>query len=71
MADKIANVVDVTDAPPTTWDMTRRTEYLDWTEDVVAGCRETNVPLEKLYDEVLERGRAKFRRWARRAHDQE
>ena len=61
LADKIANVLDVTDAPPATWDLTRRIEYLDWTEKVVAGCRGTNAPLEKLYDEVLERGRAKFR----------
>src|SRR5580765_8129702 len=60
LADKIANVQDVTDAPPTTWDLTRRIEYLDWTEKVVAGCRGANPSLEKRYDEVLERGRAKF-----------
>jgi (p)ppGpp synthase/HD superfamily hydrolase len=61
LADKIANVQDVTDAPPANWDLERRIEYLNWTEKVVAGCRGTNGPLEKLYDEVLKRGRAKFR----------
>lgn len=61
LGDKIANVQDVTDAPPANWDLARRIEYLDWTEKVVAGCRGTNAPLEKLYDEVLKRGRAKFR----------
>ena len=61
LADKIANVQDVTDAPPANWDRARRIDYLDWTEKVVAGCRGTNAPLEKLYDEVLKRGRAKFR----------
>jgi guanosine-3',5'-bis(diphosphate) 3'-pyrophosphohydrolase len=61
LADKIANVQDVTDAPPAHWDRARRIDYLDWTEKVVAGCRGTNAPLEKLYDEVLQRGRAKFR----------
>ncbi len=61
LADKIANVQDVTDAPPATWDLARRIAYLDWTEKVVAGCRGANAPLEKLYDEVLKRGRAKFR----------
>jgi (p)ppGpp synthase/HD superfamily hydrolase len=61
LADKIANVLDVTDAPPATWNLTRRMGYLDWTEKVVAGCRGTNAPLEQLYNEVLERGRAKFR----------
>jgi (p)ppGpp synthase/HD superfamily hydrolase len=60
LADKIANVHDVTDAPPANWDLARRIGYLDWTESVVAGCRGTNVPLEKLYDEELKRGRAKF-----------
>jgi guanosine-3',5'-bis(diphosphate) 3'-pyrophosphohydrolase len=59
-ADKIANVQDVTDAPPATWNQTRRLDYLDWTEKVVAGCRGTNVPLERLYDEVLRKGRSKF-----------
>jgi GTP diphosphokinase / guanosine-3',5'-bis(diphosphate) 3'-diphosphatase len=53
-------VQDVTDAPPADWDLTRRIGYLDWTERVVAGCRGTNGMLEKLYDEVLERGRKKF-----------
>jgi hypothetical protein len=61
LADRIANVRDVTDAPPAKWDLARRIDYLDWTENVVAGCRGTNAPLEKLYDEVLKRGRAKFR----------
>ena len=61
LADKIANVQDVTDAPPADWDRARRIDYLDWTEKVVAGCRGTNGPLEKLYDEVLKRGRAKVR----------
>jgi hypothetical protein len=61
LADKIANVQDVTDAPPANWDRARRLGYLEWTEKVVAGCRGTNGPLEKLYDEVLKRGRAKFR----------
>ena len=61
LADKIANVQDVTDAPPADWDRARRIDYLEWTEKVVAGCRGTNAPLEKLYDDVLKRGRATFR----------
>jgi guanosine-3',5'-bis(diphosphate) 3'-pyrophosphohydrolase len=61
LADKISNVRDVTERPPKKWRLARRRKYLDWTEKVVAGCRGTNAPLEKLYDEVLKRGRAKFR----------
>jgi guanosine-3',5'-bis(diphosphate) 3'-pyrophosphohydrolase len=58
IADKISNVRDVTDSPPADWDFARRTEYLNWTEKVVAGCRGTNAALERYYDEVLEKGRA-------------
>jgi guanosine-3',5'-bis(diphosphate) 3'-pyrophosphohydrolase len=57
LADKIANVQDVANAPPADWDLARRIDYLDWTEKVVAGCRGANGPLEKLYDEVLKKGR--------------
>ena len=60
LADKIANVRDVTENPPQDWSLARRIEYLDWTEKVVAGCRGTNDGLEKLYDEVLKKGRVKF-----------
>ena len=58
LADKIANVQDVTECPPATWDLAKRTEYLDWTEKVVAGCRGVHPALERYYDEVLKKGRA-------------
>ena len=57
LADKISNVIAVTETPPAKWPLSRRKEYLDWTEQVVAGLRGCNAPLEKLYDEVLARGR--------------
>jgi guanosine-3',5'-bis(diphosphate) 3'-pyrophosphohydrolase len=62
LADKIANVRDVMESPPPDWSLARRIEYLDWTEQVVAGCRGTNDALEKLYDGVLKKGRMKFGR---------
>jgi len=58
LADKIANVIAVTETPPAKWPLSRRKEYLDWTEQVVAGVRGCNPALEKLYDEVLARGRS-------------
>lgn len=58
IADKIANIRDVTHYPPARWDLTRRREYLDWTETVVAGCRGANPRLEATYDQVLQEGRA-------------
>lgn len=60
LADKIANLRDVSDSPPADWTDVRRVEYLDWTEKVVAGCRGTNEALEKLYDQTLSTGRAKL-----------
>lgn len=57
LGDKICNVIDVSDTPPADWTKARRTEYLDWAEQVVAGCRGTNAALERRFDEVVERGR--------------
>ncbi len=57
IADKIANVQSVTQTPPTNWSLERRREYLNWTEQVVAGCRGSNEALEKFYDRALESGR--------------
>jgi guanosine-3',5'-bis(diphosphate) 3'-pyrophosphohydrolase len=60
LADKIANVRDVTEAPPAEWNVDRRISYLDWTEKVIAGCRGTNESLERYYDRMLETARAKL-----------
>jgi (p)ppGpp synthase/HD superfamily hydrolase len=57
LADKISNVLGVTHTPPAKWSVVRRSEYLDWTEAVVAGLRGSNPALEKLYDELLAEGR--------------
>ncbi len=57
IADKIANIGDVTHHPPTHWNLVRRREYLDWTAQVVAGCRGVNPRLEAIYDRVLREGR--------------
>jgi guanosine-3',5'-bis(diphosphate) 3'-pyrophosphohydrolase len=57
LADKISNVRSVTETPPAQWPLSRRQEYLDWTEKVCAGLRGCNPALETLYAELLERGR--------------
>jgi guanosine-3',5'-bis(diphosphate) 3'-pyrophosphohydrolase len=58
LADKICNTRDVARAPPSNWSMQRRSDYLDWSEAVVAGCRGVNEHLERYFDEVLVRARA-------------
>jgi len=60
LADKIANVRDVSTTPPSGWSLERRREYLDWTQDVIAGCRGVNSELEACYDEALAGGRLKL-----------
>lgn len=57
IGDKICNVADVTDHPPSDWPLERRREYLDWAQAVVAGCRGANSSLEVHFDRVLARGR--------------
>ena len=57
LADKIANIRGVTQAPPADWTLARRQEYLNWTEQVVAGCRGCNAALEDFYDRMLAEGR--------------
>ncbi|MBE9139083.1 bifunctional (p)ppGpp synthetase/guanosine-3',5'-bis(diphosphate) 3'-pyrophosphohydrolase [Nodosilinea sp. LEGE 07088] len=57
MADKIANIQDVTLSPPADWSAQRRQDYLDWSEQVVAGCRGANAALEALFDQSLAQGR--------------
>ncbi len=61
LADKICNVRDVATAPPADWSVQRRSEYLDWSERVVAGCRGVNAALEGYYDELLAEGRRRIR----------
>src|SRR5437762_7741677 len=53
LADKISNVRSVTQTPPADWPLQRRREYLDWTEQVVAGLRGCNASLESLYYQLL------------------
>jgi len=61
IADKIMNVIDITNNPPSDWPMERLTDYLDWSEKVVAGLRGVNLRLEDLFDKCLAKGREKYR----------
>ena len=57
LADKTCNVLDMTRHPPTRWSHARRLKYLDWSEQVVAGCRGTNAALERCFAAALAAGR--------------
>ncbi len=58
IADKISNVTDVSDNPPSGWDMNRRMEYLDWAEMVVEKCPVVSKPLLTQFELILASGRS-------------
>jgi guanosine-3',5'-bis(diphosphate) 3'-pyrophosphohydrolase len=53
LGDKISNIADVTDNPPSDWSVERRREYIDWGEAVVTGMRGSNAALERRFDQVV------------------
>ena len=55
LADKIANVRDVADHPPSEWPIERRREYFDWAKRVVDGLRGTHAGLEAAFDAAYAR----------------
>ncbi len=55
LADKIANLSDLLDAPPADWDNERMQAYARWSKEVVEGCRAASVPLARRFDAVYER----------------
>jgi (p)ppGpp synthase/HD superfamily hydrolase len=62
LADKTANVMAIAHAPPDGWSLARRREYLNWAEQVVAGLRGCNPPLEARFDQVLAEARRQLER---------
>ena len=50
LADKIANLRDLSHAPPTGWSKSRKQDYFDWARAVVAGLRGVNRRLEAAFD---------------------
>ncbi|MCC7410822.1 MAG: phosphohydrolase, partial [Gammaproteobacteria bacterium] len=55
LADKICNLRDMTDAPPSDWDLGRRREYFDWARAVIDRVRGTHAGLERLFDAAFAR----------------
>jgi guanosine-3',5'-bis(diphosphate) 3'-pyrophosphohydrolase len=49
LADKVCNLRDIANNPPTDWSLRRRQEYFDWAKAVVDGLRGANKRLEKLF----------------------
>ena len=60
LGDKISNVTDVINNPPSDWDINRRKAYLDWAEAVIKNCPQVNEKMENKFQEVLSSGRKKL-----------
>jgi GTP diphosphokinase / guanosine-3',5'-bis(diphosphate) 3'-diphosphatase len=60
MADKIANLKDLTNFPPDDWSMQRKQEYVTWSQSVVDGLRGENAALDALFDTTCDQAKIKF-----------
>ncbi len=59
IADKICNMRDII-YYPLDWSTERKISYLNWAQDVVAGCRGQNTMLEDVFDKTIREGNEKF-----------
>ena len=50
LADKISNLRDVANPPPTDWELEQRQAYFDWAKAVIDQLRGVNAPIEALFD---------------------
>jgi (p)ppGpp synthase/HD superfamily hydrolase len=54
LADKIANLRDLTSAPPADWDDERNARYREWSKQVIDQIRGTNEALESACDRAFQ-----------------
>jgi len=55
LADKICNLRDVADRPPSKWELERRQEYFEWAKRVIDGLRGVHPKLEAAFDAAYTR----------------
>lgn len=60
LGDKISNVLDVSNNPPSGWSIERRIQYFDWAESVINNCPKVNSYLEENFRKVIKEGREKI-----------
>lgn len=57
LADKISNILDVTNHPPADWSLELRREYIEWGVAVAKGLRGVSEKLEQFFDETVQRAK--------------
>lgn len=60
LCDKICNITDVMNDPPTHWNTERRKEYYDWAEQVVQALKCDDLSLVWLFEKRLEEAKEKL-----------
>lgn len=50
LADKVANLRDISTVPPVDWSLQRRQAYFDWAKEVIEEIRGAHSQLEALFD---------------------
>ena len=55
LADKIANIRDVADSPPSDWSLERRREYFDWAKQVADGLGDISPKLMDAFNAAYQR----------------
>ena len=60
LADKLANITDITATAPAPWSAQRKREYVNWAEQVVNQLRGANAALEALFDKTVAEKRDLF-----------
>lgn len=55
LADKISNLRDILNQPPTDWTLQRKQEYFDWAKAVVDQVGGASEPLAAIFDEIYAR----------------
>jgi guanosine-3',5'-bis(diphosphate) 3'-pyrophosphohydrolase len=58
IADKISNIRARIHADPTAEERADLTDYVDWAEQVVAGCRGGNAALDRMFDDTVKLARS-------------
>ena len=61
IADKTSNLRSLAASPPADWGYERISDYVVWSEQVVASCRGLNAELEKAFDLAVADARAAIR----------
>jgi guanosine-3',5'-bis(diphosphate) 3'-pyrophosphohydrolase len=52
IADKICNIQDIIEDPPTGWSKERKNTYLDWAGKVIEGAKGVNEQLENYFETI-------------------